>query len=232
MEKGNAMRDNKAYGKALKKLASQIARTIKVDTTYRNIPFGYSQLDIYSDGEIALLAVKVLSISKKRLNVQEFQIPSTKLKSFLIGAEMRKITEKIDVELGFHEKRIIKQISQGLAQLVQDSDRKKETWVFPFYNQAIVFVKDKSTIREDTLYFEGKTKRMKIDKNSAISIPVILFDVQGILIRKEEKFANSAFVHMSLDYQIYRTLTYNNCSFATVKDYREIAESSIMLDAA
>lgn len=129
-----------SYQKALKKLAVQLAQNIKTDVVYRNIPFGTSQLDIYSDGKNAILAVKSLSQADAAFKVREFQIPVSKLRKFLVSDEMKEMFGKGVSDIFLDHNTLVKQISQGISQLLHNSNKKvDETWIFPFYNYIISF---------------------------------------------------------------------------------------------
>lgn len=224
------------YDKALKKLAGQISRTIKNDTTYRNIPFGNSQLDIHSDGKTVLLAAKVLSPGKKSFKVREFQMPVSKLQKFLVGDEMRTASfDNSNITLYFNEEKVMKQISIGIAQLVYDG-KKNETWIFPFYNRVIAFKKSYSTRRLD-----GGVASMEISSNNLL--PPILFPVSGVILSRENfpvsgfilsrenKILHSHFVDISAEFKIYRTLTRDSFTLPSADHYYNISESSMHLEA-
>lgn len=209
-----------SYDKALKKLAGQIVRTIKDDTTYRNIPFGDAQLDIHSDGKIVLLAVKVLDFTKNSFNVREFQMPLTKLRKFLMGSEMRRFINNSDMIIISDDRKILKQISQGIAEIVYDSKAKKETWVFPFHNRMIVFKKEVNIFG-----FDGLVGRIAFLDDAEINSNVF-HSVSGLVLRDCNDYAKKHFTHMSIEFRIYRFLTTRNGNQTdSNKDYQEVSDS-------
>lgn len=206
-----------SYDKALKKLAGKIVRTIKDDTTYRNIPFGDAQLDIHSDGETVLLAVKVLDFSRNSFNVREFQMPLSKLRKFLMGPEIRRFVNNSDMIITFDDRKILKQISQGIAEIVYDSKAKKETWVFPFHNRMIFFKKDGN----DSNSLKGHIAFLDAENLNAYDLQ----PVQGILLRNHRDFVKKHFTHMSIEFSIYRALTKRNgYQTDSNEDYQKVSD--------
>lgn len=222
-----------SYDKALKKLAAQISRTIKDDTTYRNIPFGDAQLDIHSDGENVLLAVKILDSAKNSFNVREFQMPFPKLQKFLVGEEMRILINNSDISISRSDENIMKQISQGIAQLINDSQKKNEKWLFPFHDHLIHLKKQR--LRADYKGVEGQLSIVPYVPYRGANPLYFSGDCSvfsGILFSDEEIFAQINFTHLSLEYGIYRALTRNSFVTKSVKDYKNVKESSLKLYAA
>lgn len=206
-----------SYDRALKKLAAKIVRTVKDDTTYRNIPFGDAQLDIHSDGETVLLAVKVLDFSRNSFKVREFQMPLSKLRKFLMGSEMRRFINNSDMIITFDDRKILKQISQGIAEIVYDSKAMKETWVFPFHNRMIVFKKD--SVPSDSL--NGYIAFLDVENLNDYNFQ----PVQGILLRNHNDLVKKHFIHMFIEFRIYRSLTKQN-GYQTESDidYQEVSD--------
>lgn len=217
-----------SYDKALKKLAAQIARTIKVDTTYRNIPFGDAQLDIHSDGETVLLAVKILDSAKKSFKVSEFQMPVSKFRKFLVSSEMRMLINNSDISISRNDFELLKQASQGIAQLINDSQKKNEKWLFPLHDHLIYLKKQR--LRADYKGVEGQLSIVPYEGIKNFSRDC--FGFSGILFSDEEVFARFHFTQLSLEYGIYRALTRNSFVTKSVKDYRNVKESSLKLYAA
>lgn len=199
----------KSYNKALKKLAGQISRTIRPNVTYRNIPFGFSQLDIHTDGMNTLLAVKVFE-KEKEMRVSEFHIHSSNLRKFLISDEMMEIFNPADtdhVEI-LMEDYVFKPISQGIAQIVYDSKDKKEYWVFPFYKNAISF------------------EKVLFAFNSKKSADSLVGNVFMIKLGKNEKYRTASYtvngfaaddnIHDCLEYWVFTALTkpFLSCVFS------------------
>lgn len=186
------------YNKALKKLAAQISRTIKPNITYRNIPFGFSQLDLHTDGETTLVAVKVFERSKE-MKIREFQIPASELRKFLISDEMLEIFNPIDGMNVLMKDYIVKPISQGVSQIMHHSENNKETWVFPFYKKSIVFTKRMfySDNGVNAVALRGNIYMVDLSRKNSVSFPNQV--VEG--------YENCEDVYVSLEYRIFNALT-------------------------
>lgn len=210
--------------KLLRRLAGQIVRDIRPDIVYRNIPFGCSQLDIHSDGEIVILAVKTLSAHGASLIVREFQVPKYKLYNLLLSSKVTKPFNKNNMGAIVRDRHLAKQISQGIAQFVYQSRRSQEVWFFPFYGDTFAFEKTGS-------FIDPFTKLGKIEGNvilphsySSTSIPV-----SGIVnVYNDDEYRNIA---ASLDFKIYRALGLKRHWATTYPLYSEI-NSNIPIKAA
>lgn len=205
-----------SYQKALKKVAVQIANNIKVDVVYRNVPFGPSQLDIHSDGDNVILAVKVLTGTDDAFNVREFQTPVSKFRKFLTSDKVQEMFPKRVSRVFLDDIYLTKQISQGISQLMHNSKKqsykeKNETWVFPFYNHFITFHKNKvksyrayydsSGFFDNQDVIEGVISQVRIDSKNTQPDPIEFF-VRGFETYPSKRYC--------LDYSIYEALNKAN----------------------
>lgn len=214
-----------SYNKALKKLAGQIVRTIKDDTTYRNIPFGYAQLDIHSDGENVLLAVKVLNSTKDAFNLREFQMPLSKLQKFLISDEMQNNSWVPASSIFYNDYRVLKQISTGIAEIVNDAGNKDKSWMFPFYDTLIVLKKKKSVVGA---MFNGTIGFVPFRERHN-EVPLFLMH-GGFLMNKVNGGYRELLGNRSLDFNIYHNLTRNGFFLQNFENYKQVDENSLCLE--
>lgn len=214
-----------SYDKALKKLAGQIVRTVKPDTTYRNIPFGEAQLDIHSDGENVLLAVKVLNYAKDAFDLREFQMTLSELKKFLISDEMQSNSWVPASSIFYNDYRVLKQISTGIAEIVNDAGNKDKSWMFPFYDTLIILKKKKQVLQgmvDGTIGFIPFRERHN---------EVPMFPMHGgFLMNKVNEKYSEILGRRSLDFNIYHNLTRNGFYLQNFNDYKKVDENSLYLE--
>lgn len=122
---------NPWYEMSLNALAHKIARDIKTDKTYTNIPFGRSLLDIHTDGEYVFITIK--TVVNGEMIVEEIRDSLANLSYHLQPFKFEKRWEKADTKIVFTPE-TLKQICFGIAQLINDSDVKQDDWIFPYFN--------------------------------------------------------------------------------------------------
>lgn len=122
---------NPWYEISLNAISHKIARDIKADTTYQNIPFGRSLLDIHTDGDLVFITIKTVVNGEMVLEEIRDSVPN--LSYHLQAFKFERRWENADVNIDFTPE-TLKQISVGISQLIHSSDVKQDMWVFPYFN--------------------------------------------------------------------------------------------------
>ena len=121
---------NPWYEISLSALGHKIARDIKADKTYTNIPFGHSLLDIHTDGDFVFITIK--TVVNGEMVVEEIRDSLANLSYHLQAFKFENRWEKADVNVVFTPE-TMKQITVGISRLLHDSDV-KDSWIFPYFN--------------------------------------------------------------------------------------------------
>lgn len=121
---------NPWYEMSLNAIGNKIARDIKPDTTYQNIPFGRSLLDIHTDGDFVFITIK--TVVNGEMIVEEIRDSLANLSYHLQAFKFENRWEKADVNVVFTPE-TMKQITVGISRLLHDSNV-KDSWIFPYFN--------------------------------------------------------------------------------------------------
>lgn len=122
---------NAWYEMSLNSIAHKIARDIKTDKTYTNIPFGRSLLDLHTDGEFVFITIK--TVVNGEMIVEEIRDSLANLSYHLQPYKFEKRWEKADTTIVFTPE-TLKQITVGISRLLYNSDVKQDVWVFPYFD--------------------------------------------------------------------------------------------------
>lgn len=213
---------NTWYEASLKNLAKKISQTIKDDKTYSNIPFGKSLIDVYSDGENAIIAVK--TVVDKRMMIEEQHTTKPYIHGYLHPFKIKRHWKNCDDKAPF-TKESAKQICVSIAQLILDSDLKEDVWVFPYFNYLIVVEIDETRKSHGKKYVSGSASIRSFDGEYGCS-----GSFGGTFLEEDEILTSSERKrHVKADHSLYQTLFGSKLgeSIVSAKDYDAINSADV-----
>lgn len=193
---------NPWYEMSLSAIGRKIARDIKPDTTYQNIPFGRSLLDIHTDGDFVFITIK--TVVNGETIVEEIRDSLANLSYHLQPYKFEKRWEKADVNIVF-TKETLKQITVGISQLIHDSDVKQDSWIFPYFNFFISLEVDNVKRSQGRKWIKGSASLQAFDDEFGCGGGIF-----GTFLGEGEELKVNRWGHTEyverLDYVIHRAL--------------------------
>lgn len=157
------------YEMALQMAAVKIVRDLKPNRTYRNIPFGYSLLDIYTTSQRFHLTINTVVGDETVVKTSEGHISN--LHSALSVGNFIQFWEKVDKRQSV-SLYLLDTIAPTVSRLVFYSNVGQDSWVFPFYDTMITLDVKIPKIREGSKVLEGKLSVRAFDDEYGYSGPV------------------------------------------------------------
>lgn len=200
---------NTWYDLSLKALATKISQTIKEDKTYSNIPFGKSLIDVHSDGENTIIAVKTIVDGKQ--NVQEIHTSPYYIVGYLQPSKLKENWAKSDDQIVL-TKENLKQITESISHLIHDSGNSEDSWVFPYYNYTITVNTESVRKYRGRRYISGSAGILDFygDYGSGGSF-------SGTIVEDDEILRNSEYKDtMKMGFSLHRCLGSEKLGWSTI----------------
>ena len=213
---------NPWYEISLNSLGHKIARDIKADTTYQNIPFGRSLLDIHTDGDLVFITIK--TVVNGEMVLEEIRDSVANLPYQLQAFKFEKRWENADVEIDFTPE-TLKQISVGISQLIHSSDVKQDVWIFPCFNFFVSVEVDNVKRSQGRKWIKGSAYLQAFDDEFGCGGGIF-----GTFLRESEELKVNRWGHteyvVRLDYVIHRALgIFNRWKLFSDEEYAAIDTS-------